>query len=145
MNMLTRSEELGVYILNNCTTIRKTAMAFGLSKSTVHTDLSKKLKYENYELFLRVKALLDKNFREKHIRGGEATKTKYKKRLIWAVFLFFISWDLLRWQIIAFGVCDCSKNTVFNKWYLFLNFFNYIFGVFTLSVFVNRTFALNYR
>lgn len=81
MNCLSRSENLGMYILENCSTIRKTAKAFGLSKSTVHTDLSKKLKYENYELYLRVQILLKNNFKEKHLRGGESTRIKYKKRL----------------------------------------------------------------
>lgn len=81
MNCLTRSENLGMYILENYSTIRKTAKAFGLSKSTVHTDLSKKLKYENYELYLRVQILLKNNFKEKHLRGGESTRIKYKKRL----------------------------------------------------------------
>ncbi len=73
--------EVAQYIIDSKATIRKTAKAFGLSKSTVHTDLSKKLKYENYELYLRVQILLKNNFKEKHLRGGESTRIKYKKRL----------------------------------------------------------------
>ena len=73
-----RAEELAYYILNKKTTIRKTAGAFGISKSTVHNDLSKKLPQENEKLYLKVKELLTQNFNERHIRGGEATKQKYK-------------------------------------------------------------------
>ena len=73
--------EVAQYIIDSKATIRKTAKAFGISKSTVHTDLSKKLKYENYELYLRVQILLKNNFKEKHLRGGESTRIKYKKRL----------------------------------------------------------------
>jgi len=79
MNFLTRSEQIGMYILENSSTIRKTAVKFNLSKSTVHNDLSKKLKYENFDLYKCVQNLLNKNFSEKHLRGGDATKRKYKK------------------------------------------------------------------
>ncbi len=79
MNFLSRSEQIGLYILENSSTIRKTAVKFNLSKSTVHNDLSKKLKYENFDLYKRVQNLLNKNFSEKHLRGGDATKRKYKK------------------------------------------------------------------
>lgn len=79
MGFLTRAEQLGMYILENNSTIRKTATRFNLSKSTVHNDLSKRLKYENYDMYKKVKILLNKNFNEKHIRGGVSTKLKYKK------------------------------------------------------------------
>lgn len=71
-----------IYITTKQSTIRETAKAFNISKSTVHKHLSKDLKDIDYELFLNVKKLLDKNFQEKHIRGGLATKKKYslKKR-----------------------------------------------------------------
>ena len=75
-----RAEQFAYYILDENTTIRKTASAFNISKSTVHNDLSKKLKYENYTLYLQVKKLLNKNFSERHVRGGEATKQKYLKK-----------------------------------------------------------------
>lgn len=79
MGFSTRCEKLAIYILENKSTIRKTAEKFGLSKSTVHNDLSKKLKNENYSLYLSVRVLLKQNFELKHIRGGNSTKLKYKK------------------------------------------------------------------
>ncbi len=71
--------QLAEYILDNQTTIRATAAAFNIPKSTVHHDLSVKLKYLNYPLFLKVKHLLDENFSIKHIHGGESTKHKYEQ------------------------------------------------------------------
>lgn len=73
-----RPLELANYILDNQTTIRATAKAFGIPKSTVHHDLSVKLKYSNYSLFLEVKKLLEDNFNVKHIHGGESTRLKYQ-------------------------------------------------------------------
>jgi putative DeoR family transcriptional regulator (stage III sporulation protein D) len=70
---------LANYILENNSTIRATASNFQIPKSTVHHDLSTKLKYINYSLFLQVKELLKNNFNIKHIHGGESTKLKYKK------------------------------------------------------------------
>lgn len=70
---------LADYILDNQTTIRATAAAFNIPKSTVHHDLSTKLKYLNYPLFLKVKHLLDENFSIKHIHGGESTRHKYEQ------------------------------------------------------------------
>ena len=80
MLSLSRAEEFARYILDNDSTIRKTAMYFHISKSTVHNDVSKKLKSENYLLYLEVKKVLTKNFNEKHIRGGYSTKLKYQKQ-----------------------------------------------------------------
>ena len=74
-----RTKQLAIYIIQNQTTIRKTAKAFGLSKSTVHYDLSKRLPKINKSLYLQLQELLDKNFAEKNIRGGAATKQKYMK------------------------------------------------------------------
>lgn len=65
------------YILENSSTIRKTAEKFGLSKSTVHKDLSQKLFYVNEALYLKVKKLLSYNLENRHLRGGIATKNKY--------------------------------------------------------------------
>ncbi len=65
------------YILINNATIRQTANFFGYSKSTVHLDIHKKLKKINANLFYEVQKILDKNFNEKHIRGGISTKNKY--------------------------------------------------------------------
>ena len=57
-------------------TIRQSAKAFGVSKSTLHNDLKKRLPHLDKKLFLKVKKILDFNFEEKHIRGGQATKNK---------------------------------------------------------------------
>ena len=77
--MKSREENFAIYIIENKSTIRKCALAFGISKSTVHNDLSKKLKKTNRFLFYQVYKILDKNFQERHIRGGNATRLKYLK------------------------------------------------------------------
>ncbi len=74
-----RAIELGEYILNSGSTVRACAEKFGISKSTVHYDVSKRLKYVDYDLYLKVKKILDFNFGERHLRGGESTKRKYEK------------------------------------------------------------------
>ena len=71
--------KLANYILENKTTIRATALAFGIPKSTVHINLSKRLRYVNPHLYTEVQNLLDENFNIKHIHGGESTKLKYLK------------------------------------------------------------------
>lgn len=68
------------YLIDNNSTIRKTALYFGFSKSTVHNDIQKKLKKINVDLYEKVKIILQNNFNEKHLRGGEATKKKYLKK-----------------------------------------------------------------
>lgn len=70
---------LAQYILENQTTIRATAKVFNIPKSTVHHDLSHKLKYIDYNLYKKVKTLLEENFSIKHIHGGESTRIKYEK------------------------------------------------------------------
>lgn len=70
---------LANYILENKTTIRATAKEFNIPKSTVHHDLSVKLKYLDYLLFKKVKKLLVKNFSVKHLHGGDSTKHKYEQ------------------------------------------------------------------
>lgn len=70
---------LAHYILDNQTTIRATAHEFNIPKSTVHHDLSVKLKHINFPLYQQVKKLLEKNFSIKHIHGGESTRIKYEK------------------------------------------------------------------
>lgn len=77
----TRAQELAVYLLENRTTIRAAARQFGISKSTVHKDLSERLPGCNRSLYVQVKALLELNKAERHIRGGMATKKKYKKEI----------------------------------------------------------------
>ena len=68
---------LGLYIVENSATVRATATRFGISKSTVHKDVTQTLKNINKSLYLDVKSVLDKNKEERHLRGGEATKKKY--------------------------------------------------------------------
>ena len=67
------------YVFDTRNTIRKTAEIFGMSKSTVHHDISYKLEKIDSNLHLKIKQILEKNFAEKHIRGGFATRRKYKK------------------------------------------------------------------
>lgn len=74
-----RCEIFARYIIENKSTIRKTAEVFGVSKSLVHNDVSKKLPKINIGLFNRLNIILNINFNEKHIRGGLATKAKYEK------------------------------------------------------------------
>ena len=67
------------YILEKNTTVRQTAKTFGVSKSTIHKDVTERLKEINPSLAKEVKNVLDKNKSERHIRGGVATKLKYEK------------------------------------------------------------------
>jgi putative DeoR family transcriptional regulator, stage III sporulation protein D len=66
------------FILKNNGTVRSVAKYFGVSKSTVHNDLSKRLKEINISIYNKVNKLLKFNLSERHIRGGEATRMKYK-------------------------------------------------------------------
>ena len=68
---------LAQYIIENKSTVREAAAQFGISKSTVHKDVTEKLKRSNPALFREVKQILDFNKAERHIRGGEATRRKY--------------------------------------------------------------------
>ena len=74
-----RACELAVYIIENNATIRSTATHFGISKSTVHKDLSQRLPHCNKRLYNQVRNILDVNKAQRHIRGGIATREKYKK------------------------------------------------------------------
>lgn len=74
-----RCEKLGLYLAEHNSTVRETAQHFGISKSTVHKDLREKLSRTNKPLYIRVCAVLEKNKSERHLRGGIATKQKYKK------------------------------------------------------------------
>ena len=67
------------YILENNTTVRQTAKTFGVSKSTIHKDVTERLEEINPDLAKEVKTVLEKNKSERHIRGGMATKLKYEK------------------------------------------------------------------
>ncbi len=77
---LERAEELAEYVIETGATVRACAKHFGISKSTVHKDISIKLRYINYRLYTEVKRILEINKAERHIRGGEATRKKYKNR-----------------------------------------------------------------
>lgn len=73
-----RAIELGEYIIKSKATVRKTAKKFGISKSTVHKDVSERLKYIDPGLYKEVKVVLEINKAQRHIRGGMATKEKYR-------------------------------------------------------------------
>lgn len=72
-----RACRLAVYMIENGGTVRSAALKFGISKSTVHKDLSEKLPRLNPPLYRQVRQLLDRNKQERHIRGGLATQQKY--------------------------------------------------------------------
>ena len=74
-----RAIKLAEYITENKTTVRKAAKEFGISKSTVHKDVSARLKGINLSLYKNVKKILDFNKSQRHIRGGFATKNKYSQ------------------------------------------------------------------
>jgi putative DeoR family transcriptional regulator (stage III sporulation protein D) len=73
-----RAVILGEYIAENGATVRAAALKFDISKSTVHKDVTEKLGRIDTRLASRVREVLDKNKAERHMRGGEATKQKYK-------------------------------------------------------------------
>ncbi len=73
-----RAAQLALYMIENKQTVRGAAKAFGISKSTVHKDVTERLKKVNKALYLQVKSLLEQNKAERHIRGGQATKEKYR-------------------------------------------------------------------
>lgn len=73
-----RSVLLANHIIQTKDTVRKTAKLFGISKSTVHKDVTERLEHVNHALFVEVKKVLDQNKSERHIRGGIATREKFK-------------------------------------------------------------------
>ena len=74
-----RAETLGKYIVDNAATVRDAAKAFGISKSTVHADVTERLKRTAPSLCAEVRKVLDHNKAERHIRGGNATKEKFRR------------------------------------------------------------------
>ena len=74
-----RAVEFANYIIENNATVRKTAHYFNISKSTVHKDVTERLVKLNRPLALAAKKVLDENKAQRHIRGGMATKEKYKR------------------------------------------------------------------
>lgn len=73
-----RAVELGEYIIEHKATVRGAAKKFGISKSTVHKDVSERLKKLNPQLYGEVKTVLEVNKAQRHIRGGLATRRKYR-------------------------------------------------------------------
>ena len=73
-----RACDVARYIVENRCTVRAAAKEFGISKSTVHKDITQRLEKVNPSLFAQVRVLLDTNKAERHIRGGLATRRKYK-------------------------------------------------------------------
>ena len=72
-----RAVEIAYYIIENQATVRQTAKQFGVSKSTIHKDVTERLQQINPSLALQARKVLDTNKSERHIRGGMATREKY--------------------------------------------------------------------
>ena len=77
-NIEERAINIAKYIVDNKQTVRNAAKVFNISKSTVHKDLTERLKKINRQLYLSARNVLDLNKAERHLRGGEATRKKYK-------------------------------------------------------------------
>ena len=75
-----RAVMLAQYIIEEEATVRQAAARFGISKSTVHKDVTERLRQLNRPLYLQVQAVLNKNKQERHIRGGLATREKYRHK-----------------------------------------------------------------
>ena len=74
-----RAEALGEYIVQNKATVRAAAAATGISKSTIHKEVTQRLRRINRDLYDQVRDILDLNKSERHIRGGNATRQKYRR------------------------------------------------------------------
>ena len=77
-NIEERARQLAEYIIDNDSTVRAAAKQFGVSKSTVHKDITQRLEKLDGTLWAEAKAVLERNKAERHIRGGIATRIKYK-------------------------------------------------------------------
>ena len=75
-----RCELLAKYVIETKSTVRSAAQHFGISKSTVHKDLTTRLRYISRSLYEDVRAILEENKQQRHIRGGEATRIKYSRK-----------------------------------------------------------------
>ena len=75
-----RAKRNGEYIVKTGCTVRTCADMLGASKSTVHKDVTERLMFIDWELYLKVKEVLGKNLSERHLRGGESTRRKYGKK-----------------------------------------------------------------
>ena len=76
-----RVEEVSQYIVRSRATVRDAAQVFGVSKSTIHKDITERLGQMDAHRAQEVKSILDQNKAERHIRGGEATRRKYRDRV----------------------------------------------------------------
>ena len=76
-----RACKLAIYIIETGSTVRSAAQRFGISKSTVHKDLSQKLPQYNKALYKQVRCVLENNKAQRHIRGGLATQKKYQQNI----------------------------------------------------------------
>ena len=74
-----RAKQLGNYIVETGATVRQAAQKFAVSKSTVHVDVTRRLRVVDPDLYDRVREVLDENKRERHLRGGMATREKFLK------------------------------------------------------------------
>mgnify|MGYP000898985216 FL=1 len=72
--------EVSTYLLETSATVRQAARVFGVSKSTVHKDMTERLPRINQQLARKVRLVLDINKAERHLRGGEATRRKYRRK-----------------------------------------------------------------
>lgn len=82
MHVEDRVLEVANYIIGSKATIRKTAKVFGVGKSTIYKDITERLLEINPQIAQKAKTILDYNKAERHIRGGQVTKMKYKHNLI---------------------------------------------------------------
>ena len=73
-----RAKDIALYIIGTGCTVRQAAKFFGISKSTVHTDITVRLRKNEPDLYEKARKVLDTNKEERHIRGGKATKEKFK-------------------------------------------------------------------
>ncbi|MBE6635084.1 MAG: stage III sporulation protein D [Ruminococcaceae bacterium] len=80
LNGKERCEEIAQYVIETGATVRAAAQKFEISKSTVHKDLSYRLRFYNKALYYEVKEILMHNKAERHLRGGEATRRKYLEK-----------------------------------------------------------------
>ena len=78
-----RCKCIGTYVIENKCTVRVAAQKFGISKSTVHKDLTERLPMRDPQLYQEVRKQLNKNAAERHIRGGQATKKKLQNMRFW--------------------------------------------------------------
>ena len=74
-----RAVALGEYIVEHKATVRAAALATGISKSTVHKEVTQKLRDIDYDLYANVREIMELNKSERHIRGGNATREKYRR------------------------------------------------------------------